>query len=244
VVSSAMPTEAPAAGAAPAAGPASAPGAARVQQSLLVIGIARDVQSTSLMDGLGRPSVYVPFEQHYMSGVTMLARTTRAQRIAEQIRTLLRSMNPNVAIRSAQTLEESVALGLLPQRVTASVSATLGAVGLMLAGIGIYGVTAYAVARRTREIGIRVSLGATRADIIRMILREGLSLTLIGSFIGLVFAAMASQILAGFLFGIPPIDPITFVGTTVLFVTIGLIASYRPMRRAMTIDPTRALHYE
>jgi predicted permease len=214
------------------------------QQSLLVVGVARDVQSTSLIDGVGRPGVYVPFEQHYTSGVTILARTTRGQRIAEQIRTQLRSMNPNVAIKSAQTLEESVALGLLPQRVTASVSGTLGAVGLMLAGIGIYGVTAYAVARRTREIGIRLSLGARRADIVRMILREGLSLTLIGAFIGLVLAGLASQILAGFLFGIPSIDPVTFLGTTLLFVAIALIASYRPMRRAMNIDPTRALRYE
>jgi macrolide transport system ATP-binding/permease protein len=114
----------------------------------------------------------------------------------------------------------------------------------MLAGVGIYGVTAYTVARRTREIGIRISLGARRADIVTMILREGLSLTLIGSAIGLVFAALVSQVLAGFLFGIPPIDPITFAGTTLLFVAVALAACYRPVRRATRIDPTRALRYE
>ena len=114
----------------------------------------------------------------------------------------------------------------------------------MLAGIGIYGVTAYAVARRTREIGIRIALGARQADIIRMVMREGLSLTLIGSALGLVFAAAISRVLAGFLFGIPPIDPLTFTATALLFATIGLAACYVPVRRATQIDPTQALRYE
>ena len=145
---------------------------------------------------------------------------------------------------TAQTLEDSVALGLAPQRVAASVSGSLGIIGLMLAGIGIYGVTAYAVARRTREIGIRVALGARRPNIISMVLREGLTLTLIGSAIGLIFAAAISRVLEGFLFGIPAIDPVTFAWTTMLFVVIGLTACCVPVRRATRIDPTQALRYE
>jgi predicted permease len=213
-------------------------------RSLLVIGVARDVQFSTLIDGLARSCVYVPLPQQYLSGVTIVARTTHGQRIAEELRALLASMNPNLPIGTAQTLEDSVALGLAPQRVAASVSGSLGIVGLLLAGIGIYGVTAYAVARRTREIGIRVALGARRADVIGMVVREGLSLTLIGSAVGLVFAAAISRVLAGFLFGIPPLDPVTFTGTTVLFAAIGLAACYVPVRRAMHIDPTQALRYE
>ena len=213
-------------------------------RTLLVIGAARDVQSSSLVDGQSRSCVYVPLQQQYVSSVTIVARTTRGQRLADEIRALLASMNPHVPIMTAQTLEDSVALGLAPQRVALSVSGSLGIVGLLLAGLGIYGVTAYAVARRTREIGIRTALGARRADIIRMVLREGLSLTLIGSAVGLVFAAAVSRVLAGFLFGIPPIDPITFAGAAVLFAAIGLAACYVPVRRATRIDAMEALRYE
>jgi predicted permease len=211
---------------------------------LLVIGVARDVESTSLIDGLARSCVYVPLQQQYVSTLTIVVRTTRGQRIADRLRALLASMNPNVPIMTAQTLEDSVALGLVPQRIAGSVSGSLGIVGLLLAGIGIYGVTAYAVARRTREIGIRIALGARRADIIGMVLGEGLSLTLIGSAIGLIFAAAISRVLEGFLFGIPPIDPVTFTVTAMLFVAIGLAACYVPVRRATHIDPTQALRYE
>jgi predicted permease len=213
-------------------------------RALLIIGVVRDVQSSSLIDGLARSLVYVPLQQQYTSNMTIVARTTHGQRIADELRALLTSMNSNLPIATAQTLEDSVALGLAPQRVAASVSGSLGIVGLLLAGIGIYGVTAYAVARRTREIGIRIALGARRVDIIGMVLREGLSLTLIGSAIGVIVAAAISRVLAEFLFGIPPIDPLTFTGTTVLFVAIGLVACYMPARRATRIDAMESLRYE
>jgi predicted permease len=211
---------------------------------LLVVGVARDIQSSSLIDGLAGACVYVPLQQQYVSNVTIAARTTRGQRIADELRALLTSMNPNLPILTAQTLDDSVAFGMAPQRVAASVTGSLGIVGLLLTGIGIYGVTAYAVTRRTREIGIRIALGARRADITRMILREGLSLALIGSAMGVIAAAVMSRVLAGFLFGIPPIDPIIFAGTTVLFAAISLAACYVPVRRATHGDPTQALRYE
>jgi putative ABC transport system permease protein len=123
------------------------------------------------------------------------------------------------------------------------VSGSLGLVGLLLASIGIYGVTAYTVARRTREIGVRIALGARPADIVRMVLREGLSLTLIGSAIGALLAALVSRALAGFLFGIPAIDPVAFFGAAALFTATGLLACYVPVRRATHVDPTQALRY-
>jgi predicted permease len=228
----------------PAARRPGTPGPAQPARPLLVVGVSHDVQSSSLLDGVSRPAVYVPLEQQYVPQLTIVVRTTRGQRVADQLRALLASMNPNVTITGSQTLDEAVALGLTPQRVIASVSGTLGIVGLILAGIGIYGVTAYAVTRRTREIGIRIALGARPADVVTMVLREGLSLTLIGSAVGLLLAAAVSRVLASFLFGIPPIDPITFTMTAGLFVVIGLIACHVPMRRATRIDPTQALRYE
>jgi len=213
-------------------------------QPLLVIGVARDVQSSSLVDGVARASAYVPLQQQYVSSLTIVARTTSGRRITDQLRALLASMNPNVPIMTSQTLEDSIALGLAPQRVVASVAGGLGIVALLLAAIGVYGVTAYAVARRTREIGIRIALGARRTDVVRMVLQEGLSLTLIGAGVGLTLAGATSHVLAAFLFGIPPIDPLTFTGTTLLFVAIGVAACYVPIRRATRIDAMEALRYE
>jgi predicted permease len=219
-------------------------GPSHPMRTLLVVGVARDIQSSSLIDGVALAWVYVPFQQQYVSNMTIVARTTRGQRIADQIRPLLAAMNPNLPMVTAQTLDDSVALGFAPQRVAASVAGSLGIVGLILTGIGIYGVTAYTVTRRTREIGIRIALGARTADVITMVLREGVALTLIGSAIGVVLAAVLSRVLAGFLFGIPPIDPITFAATTVLFAAIGLAACYVPVLRATHIDPKQALRYE
>ena len=213
-------------------------------RSLLVVGVARDIESTSLIDGLTGALVYVPFQQQYLPNITVVARTTHGQRISDQVRPLLASMNPNLPLVTVQTLNDSVALGLTPQRVAASAAGSLGIVALILTAIGIYGVTAYAVTRRTREIGIRIALGARTADVIRMVLSEGVALTLIGSAIGVVVAAALSQVLARFLFGIPPLDPVTFAATTVLFASIGLAACYVPVRRATHIDPTQALRYE
>jgi predicted permease len=213
-------------------------------QPLLVVAVVRDLQSSSLIDGLARPSVYVPFQQQYVPRVTLAARMFPGRRIGDDLRNLLKSMNPNVPIVTGGTLEDSVAMGLTPQRVAASVSGSLGLVGLLLASIGIYGVTAYTVARRTREIGVRMALGARPADIVTMVLREGLSLTLIGSAIGALLAAGVSRVLAAFLFGIPPGDPVAFLGAMALFTATGLLACYVPVRRAVRIDPTQALRYD
>jgi predicted permease len=213
-------------------------------KTLLVVGVARDVKASSLIDGLSRSLVYVPLQQQYTPGVTVVARTTRGQRIAEELRALVASMNPNLPIVTAQTLDDVAALGLVPQRVAASVSGSLGLVGALLAAIGIYGLTAYSVTRRTREIGIRMALGARRADVIVMILREGMSLAFIGSAIGLVLAAAAGRLLASFLFGVAPIDPVAFSAVAALFVVISLAACFVPARNAARTDPIVALRYE
>ena len=104
--------------------------------------------------------------------------------------------------------------------------------------------TAYTVARRIREIGIRIALGARRSDIVGMVLGEGMSIAVIGSAVGSILAAAASQLLTGFLFGIPPLDPVPFAGAVLLLLAIGLVACYVPARRATRVDPVVALRYE
>jgi predicted permease len=216
-------------------------------RSLLVVGVARDVKTSSLIDGQAESYVYVPWQQEtsrMTSNVTIAARTTRGQRIADEIRAVVASMNPTLPIVTSQTLEEAAALGLTPQRVVASIAGSLGSIGVLLAAIGIYGVTAYAVTRRTREFGIRLALGAQRADIVGMVLRQGMRLAVIGAAIGLALSAAVSHVLVVVLFGVSPMDPVIFGGATALFIVIGLAACYGPARRATKVDPLTALRYE
>ena len=209
-----------------------------------VIGLARDVTTSSLVDGLSRSIVYVPLQQQYTPTVTIVARSRSGHPLVEDLRKHVATLNPNLPIVGAQTLEASLALGLVPQRLMASVAGSLGLVGLLIAAIGLYAVMAHAVTIRTREIGIRLALGATRADVIRLIMRQGMSLTVGGAIGGLLLSALVSRVLTAFLFGVPPNDPPTFSLTAGLCVAVGLLASYLPTRRATRIDAMDALRYE
>ena len=219
------------------------PGTADTPRTLTVIAVAKDTKYRDLGEQ-PRTFVYVPQQQQYVPRTTIVARSTQGQRLAGDLRKLLAQMNPNLPIVQSQTLEDYAALTLIPQRVAASVSGSLGIVGLLLAAIGIYGVTAYMVSSRTREIGIRVALGAQRGDVVRMVLRQGMMLALAGMAIGLVLAAGASRLLGSLLFGIGPTDPIAFGGSALLFCLIGLVACYVPARRATAVDAMEALRYE
>jgi len=119
-----------------------------------------------------------------------------------------------------------------------------GGVGLLLAAIGLYGVLAYSVARRTREIGIRMALGAQIADVIRLILNQGLVLVAVGGVIGMAVALATGRVLRAFLFGVSSSDPLTFVAVTVLLAAVALLACWLPARRATRINPTESLRYE
>jgi predicted permease len=218
-------------------------GAADESRTMTVVAVARDTKYRDLAEA-PRSFIYVPEQQQYSPRTTIVARSTHGQRLAAQLRTLLAGLNPNLPITQSQTLDDYAALTLIPHRVAAAVSASLGIVGLLLAAIGIYGVTAYSVTSRTREIGIRVALGAPRARVVRLVLGQGMALTMAGAMLGLVLAAGASRLLGSLLFGIGATDPITFVGTALLFTAIGLAACYVPVRRALRISANEALRYE
>jgi ABC-type antimicrobial peptide transport system permease subunit len=154
------------------------------------------------------------------------------------------SLDPDMPVIRAQTLEDGLALSLVPQRIAALVSGSLGLVGVLLAAIGVYGVTAYAVVRRTREIGIRLALGAGRTDVVWMVVRQGMALVIGGAAIGLALAAGAGRLVSGLLAGVPPIDPYAFGGAAVLFLALGLAACYAPVRRATRIAAMEALRHD
>ncbi len=213
-------------------------------RAYLVVGVAGEIKSTSLIDGMSQSFVYVPVQQQgstFTSSLTIITRARPGESVAGAVRKIVGSMNPDLPIAATPTLADSVALGLMPQRIAGSISGSLGIVGLLLAAIGIYGVTAFTVTRRLREFGIRVALGARRADIVRIVLRQGLGLTFAGCAIGVMLAGAVAQGLSSVLLGLPVLDPVTFAGAVTLFVLAGLGACYGPARRATGLDPVSVL---
>jgi predicted permease len=220
-------------------------GALPPAKQLLVVGVAADPTYGTLVDGLTDVHIYLPLQQHYLARFTQIvARSRSGQSVANDVRAVVRSMNPNVPVGAPRRADEVVSLGLLPQRIVAAVAGSLGLVGLMLAALGLYGVTAYSVGRRTREFGVRIALGATRRNIFGMVVREAVGVTLVGSIAGLVLAAGAAELIASQLFGVTAIDWPIYSGAAVLFMAVAVAACCSPARRAVRIEPVEALRRE
>jgi ABC-type antimicrobial peptide transport system permease subunit len=160
------------------------------------------------------------------------------------VREQIRVLDPNLPIADVKTLREQVDLSLFPSRVAAWTLGGFGVLALLLAAIGIYGVVSYSVAQRTREIGLRRALGAKESDVLKLVIGEGFFVISIGLALGLLVAFGATRLIAGFLYGVAPTDPLTFVGVPVLLGLIALGACYIPARRATKVDPLVALRYE
>jgi predicted permease len=207
--------------------------------TVTVTGVAPDAQVDTLGAAV-RPMVYVPLKQRYTSRVSLVVKSDSGGTIAK-VRTLVRELNPNLPVTTALPLEELTAVGLIPQRIAGAVSASLGLVVLLLAAIGIYGVTSYSVSHRTREIGIRMALGADRGSVLRLVIRQGLVLTGTGIVLGLALGAAGAQLLRSLLFGVSALDPIAFGGAALVFGAVAMAASYLPARRATHVDPMLAL---
>jgi predicted permease len=212
--------------------------------TVTVVGITRDVKFARL-DEPPAPFMYLPIAQQWRPDRTLLVRTTGdASRLAGPIRDAVRALDPSLPIPAAVTFERAAAVSLLPQRFAVIITATLGLAGLLLAAIGLYGVVAFSTAQRTREIGVRIALGAGRRDVVGMIIGDGMRVVGVGLGVGLVLAALASRALMPFLFGVSPLDPATFAGMTLLLAATAVLASYLPARRAASVDPAVALRQD
>lgn len=211
---------------------------------VMVVGVARDAKYGSLTEKTP-PYVYIPTDQMWQPNQTLLIRSSGSPSVlGSAIRDAVRDIDGAVPRPLVRTLREETSIVLFPQRIAAIVTGVLGAVGLLLAAVGLYGIIAYSVGRRTREIGVRVALGAQRWDVLRMIVREGMRLAVVGVAVGIALAAATTRLIAGFLFDVSPMDAVTFVGMSAVFVAVAFLASYLPARRAASTDPLTALRSE
>jgi putative ABC transport system permease protein len=179
-----------------------------------------------------------------MGQTHLLVKTSGTTAVVAPIRRIVADVDPALPILRQQTMEAQTAMSLFPQRIALYVSGSLGAVALLLALLGIYGVTAFSVAQRTREIGVRVALGAQRTHVLALVVRQGLVLAGIGITVGSLAAFGATRLIGNLLYGVPPTDPVAFGTAAAVLAFAALAASWVPARRAARVDPIIALRSE
>ncbi len=211
---------------------------------LQVVGVASDAKVRSLGEA-PRSFIYIPYSQNYSTFHTVVARTTLdPDRLALDLLATGRQVDPDLWVWEAKSMDQHLGIMLLPARLSALLLSVFAVLALALASVGLYGIVSYAVSQRTREMGIRMSLGADGGSVIRMLMRSGLKLVAIGGVIGLLLSFGLSQLLSGLLFGVEVFDPFTFFAVPAVLVGAAVLAAYVPARRASRIDPVVALRTE
>jgi predicted permease len=209
-----------------------------------VVGVARDAKVRTLNE-TPTPFVYLPLYQVYRAEIMIGARVSGDPVAAgNTIQSTIHELNPDLAMFNVNTLESQQQFASFGQRVAGTFVGAFGLLALILAAVGIYGVTAYTTRQRTHEIGIRMALGASKDDILRLVLGHGLRLTLIGVGLGLAASFALTRYLSGLLLGVTSHDAFTFFTVALLLCAVSLFACFIPTRRAMRVDPMVALHYE
>ena len=210
-----------------------------------IVGVVADAKLYGL-DAPVEPAVYVPHAQH--SGESSMAVVVRTEgdpaAIASAVRREILKLDPEQPISNVRTMDKVLSDSLMLRRVSMLLLTVFASLALTLATVGIYGLTAYSVSRRTHEIGLRVALGASQSQILRLVVGRGLVTSLIGAAIGVGAALMLTRGLSGMLYGVTTTDPLVFAGVPLLLIAVSALASYVPARKATRIDPLAALRYE
>jgi len=209
-----------------------------------IVGVAQDGKYSSV-DEKPESFVYLPLAQNYEGQVTLIARGAGDPNLlTAAIRNAVREVDGNLPLYNARTMVEHMELPLQPARIAATALGGFGALALLLAAVGVFGVMSSAVTQRTREIGVRMALGAGSMEILKLIVGQGALLVGIGVVIGLGAAVLGTRLLANYLFGLSALDPLTFVGVTALLTATAFLACYLPARRATKVDPMVVLRQE
>ena len=209
-----------------------------------VVGVVEDAKWETLTEE-ARPLLYFPMTQQVSDSLTILLRTrTDPAAMVGTARAALHDIDSGVPLLSAFTLKEHMDFTLNGERARAQLTSAFAVLGLVLAATGLYGVLAFIVTRRTREIGIRIALGASPHDVRRLVLEFGLRRVLLGGAIGLALASALRRAIAGLLFGVASTDPATLAVVLTVLVVVGVAAAWLPARRAMRVDPNVALRFE
>jgi Acidobacterial duplicated orphan permease len=212
-----------------------------------VIGVARDSKNNIFnpIDREPEPTFYRPFAQGYSSAASVVVRAVGDPGgLIPTVRREVAALDENLPAQDLQPLSETTGLATWSVRTAAVALSFFGLLGLLLASVGIYGVMSYSVARRTREIGLRMALGAEARDVVKLIVKQGMGLALIGTVTGLALAVAVTRLIASLLYGVTASDPATFAGVAVFLMIVALLACYLPARKAAKIDPMTALRRE
>ncbi len=211
---------------------------------LEIVGVVNTVKYVFIGED-PRPYLYLPFAQNYKSDMHLLVRTRgEPLGLVAPVREAIRSLDATVSPSDTRVLSDWIGVALLPARFAGALFGVFGALALLLATVGLYGVMSFTVGQRTREIGVRMALGARRQNVIALVLRRGAGLTLIGLVVGLVMSFVATRLVSALLYGITATDPVTFVGVSLILASVTLLACYLPARRATKINPVVALRVE
>ena len=217
----------------------------RTQIPREIVGVVRDVRRNGLDVG-AQPEMYVSHLQKPERRMNLVIRSEAedASQLTQAVRAQVKAFDPNQTIWRTQTLEDLLSTSVAPRRFNMLLLGVFAGVALMLAAVGLYGVMSYSVSWRTHEIGIRMALGAERADVLRLVVRQGMTMTLIGLALGLVGAFLLSRVIAGLLYGVSAKDPLTFAGVSIVLLVVALLACLLPARRATRVNPIVALRTE
>src|SRR5687768_17385025 len=212
--------------------------------SFEIVGVVRDVKSAGLQ-AESEPTYYVPAAQAPLHDMALMVRTTtEPASIVPSLRQAVWAVDPNQPISNVTTMEQIVSDSISQPRLNMTLMALFGALALILAAVGIYGLLSYTVTQRTQEMGIRMALGAQVGDVMRLVLKQGMVLAIVGQAVGLAGALVLTRLIRALLFGVTPTDVTIFAAVVAVLTTIALLACYLPARRATKVDPLKALRYE